>query len=152
VLIAPKASRLDNVEINPGFDLAKLAGEGRIATGNVSVVPVGKYARAALEKLGSWAAAAHKFTMAGNVRDALNLVARGRAILGIVYETDAKVEPNVKIIGYFPHDSYPPVIYPVALTANAKPQAESYLDFLRSNSAQVVFERYGFSFLGKAGL
>jgi molybdate transport system substrate-binding protein len=152
VLIAPKASKLDKVEINPGFDLAKLAGEGHIATGNMTTVPVGKYARAALEKLGSWAAAAQKFTMVGNVRDALNLVARGRAVLGIVYETDAKVEPNVKIIGYFPEDSYPPVIYPVALTAAAKPEAIAYFDFLRSDSARMVFEKYGFTYLGKVGL
>ena len=40
--------------------------------------------------------------MAENVRAALALVARGEAPLGIVYETDAKVEPNVKIVGAFP--------------------------------------------------
>jgi molybdate transport system substrate-binding protein len=152
VLIAPKAFKLDKVEINPGFDLAKLAGDGHIATGDTNVVPVGKYAQAALEKLGSWAAAEHKFTMVVNVRAALRLVASGEAVLGIVYETDAKAEPNVKIVGYFPQDSYPPVIYPVALTATAKSEATAYLDFLRSDPAQVVFEKYGFSYRGKAGL
>ena len=88
--------------IGPGFDLAKLAGDGRIATGDVRAVPAGKYAKAALEKLGAWAAAEPKFAMAENVRAALTLVARGEAALGIVYETDAKVEPNVKIVGAFP--------------------------------------------------
>ena len=53
VLIAPKDSRIDNVNIGPGFDLAKLAGDGKIATGDVKSVPVGKYAKAALEKFGS---------------------------------------------------------------------------------------------------
>jgi molybdate transport system substrate-binding protein len=149
VLIAPKASKLDKVEIKPGFDLAALAGDGYIATGNVDTVPVGIYAKAALEKLGSWAAAKHKFVMATNVRDGLRQVARGEAVLGIVYETDANVEPNVKIIGYFPPDSYPPVIYPVALTATAKPQANAYLDFLRSDAARIAFEKYGFSYLVK---
>jgi molybdate transport system substrate-binding protein len=115
----------------------------------VQVVPVGQYAKAALEKLGSWAAAEPKFIMAPNVRAALRLVARGEAALGIVYETDAKVEPDVKIVGYFPQDSYPPVIYPVALTATAKPEAKGYLDFLRSEQARVMFEKYGFSYLGK---
>src|SRR6266702_3093394 len=57
VLIAPKDSRIDNVNIGPGFDLAKLTGDGRIATGDVKAVPVGKYAKAALEKLGAWQAA-----------------------------------------------------------------------------------------------
>src|SRR5438552_15329879 len=48
VLIAPKDSRIEHVPIGPGFDLAKLAGDGKIATGDVKAVPVGKYARAAL--------------------------------------------------------------------------------------------------------
>ena len=123
VLIAPKDSKIDNVTIGPGFDLAKLAGDGKIATGDVKAVPAGKYAKAALEKLGAWDAAEPKFAMAESVRAALTLVARGEAALGIVYETDAKVEPNVKIVGRFPADSHPPIIYPVALTANAKPEA-----------------------------
>ena len=99
VLIAPKDSKIDDVTIGPGFDLAKLAGDGRIATGDVKSVPAGRYAQAALEKLGSWAAAESKFAMADNVRAALVLVSRGEAPLGIVYETDAKVEPGVKIVG-----------------------------------------------------
>ena len=102
VLIAPKDSKLGNVTIGQGFDLAKLAGDGRIATGDVKSVPVGKYAKAALEKLGAWTAAEPKFAMAENVRAALTLVSRGEAPLGIVYETDAKVDPGVKIIGAFP--------------------------------------------------
>jgi molybdenum ABC transporter molybdate-binding protein len=100
-----------------GFDLARLAGDGRIATGNVRAVPVGKYAKAALEKLGSWAAAAPKFAMTENVRATLTLVARGEAPLGIVYATDAKVEPRVKIIGTFPDDSHPAIVYPAAATS-----------------------------------
>ncbi len=110
VLIAPKDSKIDNVTIAQGFDLAKLAGDGRIATGDVKAVPVGKYAKAALEKLGAWAAAEPKFAMAENVRGALTLVARGEAVLGIVYSTDAKVEPGVKIVGTFPADSHPAII------------------------------------------
>ena len=105
VLIAPKDSRIENVTIGQGFDLAKLAGDGKIATGDVKAVPVGKYARAALEKLGAWQAAEPKFAMAESVRAALTLVARGEAALGIVYSTDAKIEPGVKIVGTFPADS-----------------------------------------------
>ena len=149
VLIAPKDSKTGNVTIGPGFDLAKLAGDGRIATADVRAVPVGKYAKAALEKLGAWAAAEPKFAMAENVRAALTLVARGEAPLGIVYETDAKVEPNVKIVAHFPEDSHPPIVYPVALTANAKPDAMKYIAFMRSNLAKTIFETYGFTFLIK---
>jgi molybdate transport system substrate-binding protein len=147
VLIAPKDSGIDNVAIGPGFDLAKLAGGGKIATGDVAAVPVGKYAKAALEKLGAWQAAEPKFAMAESVRAALALVARGEAVLGIVYSTDAKVEPGVKIVGTFPADSHPAIIYPVAATVTAKPEAAGYLAFLRSSAAKAIFEKYGFKFL-----
>jgi len=147
VLIAPKDSRIGNVTIGQGFDLARLAGDGRIATGDVRAVPVGLYAKAALEKLGAWKAAEPKFAMADNVRAALLLVSRGEAALGIVYETDAKVEPGVKIIGTFPDGSHEPVTYPVAATANAKSDVASYLAFLRGKPAKEIFEKYGFTVL-----
>jgi molybdate transport system substrate-binding protein len=149
VLIAPKDSKLGTVTIAQGFDLAKLAGDGRIATGDVKSVPVGKYAKAALEKLGAWNAAEPKFAMAESVRAALTLVSRGEAPLGIVYETDAKVDPGVKIIGAFPVDSHEPITYPVAATITAKPEAASYLAFLRGPVSKDIFEKYGFTFLIK---
>lgn len=149
VLIAPKDSRIDTVAIAQNFDLARLIGDGRIATGEVNSVPVGKYAKGALEKLGIWASVEKKFAMADNVRAALALVARGEAVLGIVYETDAKVEPGVKIVGAFPPDSHPAIVYPVAATVNAKPETAAYLAFLRNGTAKAVFETYGFVFLVK---
>ena len=147
VLIAPKDSKIDNLTIGPGFDLSKLAGDGKITTADVKSVPVGKYARASLEKLGAWTAAEPKFAMTENVRAALALVARGEAALGIVYATDAKVEPGVKIVGIFPADSHPAIIYPVAATVTAKPEAADYLAFLRTSTAKTIFEKYGFKFL-----
>ena len=147
VLIAPKDSKIDNVAIGPGFDLATLVGDGKIATADVKSVPVGKYAKASLEKLGAWPAAEPKFAMTENVRAALALVARGEAVLGIVYSTDAKVEPGVKIVGTFSADSHPAILYPVAATTTAKPEAADYLAFLRSSAAKAIFEKYGFKFL-----
>jgi molybdate transport system substrate-binding protein len=147
VLVAPKDSALAPVSITPGFDLARLAGDGRIVTGDVRAVPVGRYAKAALEQLGIWRLVEPRIAMAENVRAALALVARGEAPLGIVYETDAKVEPGVKIMGIFPSDSYPAIVYPIALTVTAKPEATQYLGFLRSQAAKAIFETYGFSFL-----
>ena len=149
VLIAPKDSKIGDVTIAPGFDLAALVGSGHIATGDVRAVPAGLYAKAALEKLGIWSSVESKIAMAENVRAALVLVARGEAPLGIVYETDAKVDPSVKIIGVFPEDSHPPIVYPVALTKDAKPDAAQYLAFLTTPEAKAVFERYGFRVLGK---
>ena len=151
VLIAAKDSKIGNVNIAPGFDLAALAGNGRIAAGDVRAVPAGLYAKAALEKLGIWAAVEPKLAMAENVRAALVLVARGEAPLGIVYETDAKIDPGVKIVGVFPEDSHPPIIYPVALTKDAKPDAAQYLTFLRAQNAKAIFEHYGFARFGKTG-
>ena len=148
-LIAPKDLKIGSIVIGPGVDLAALAGDGRIVTADVRAVPVGKYAKAALEHLGAWQTTAAKLAMTENVRAALALVARGEASLGIVYATDAKVEPNVKIVGTFPADSHPPIVYPVALTANAKPHAAQYLGFLRSEQAKAVFEAFGFTVLAR---
>jgi molybdate transport system substrate-binding protein len=149
VLIAPKDSKIGTVTIGPGFDLAKLAGDGRIATGDVQAVPVGIYAKAALQKLGVWDSVEPKMAMAANVRAALVLVARGEAPLGIVYATDAKVEPGVKVVGTFPESSHDPIVYLVAATVDAKPEATLYLAFLRTSAAKTIFESYGFTFLIK---
>ena len=149
VLIAAKDAKIDPVDIEPGFDLAKLAGDGRIATGNVNAVPVGLYAKAALEKLGAWASVEPKMKLAANVRVALACIARGEAPLGIVYATDAKIEPRVKVVGVFPDNSHDPIIYPVAATVNAKPGTMRYLAFLRSAATKAMFEGYGFLMLVK---
>ncbi|HEY1544935.1 MAG TPA: molybdate ABC transporter substrate-binding protein [Xanthobacteraceae bacterium] len=149
VLIAPQDSKINHVDIGQGFDLATLAGDGRVTTGDVKSVPVGKYAKAALEKLGAWKAVEPKMAMAESVRAALALVARGEAVLGIVYETDAKIEPKVKIVGVFPDSSHPPIIYPVAATASAKGDTAGYIAFLRSPDAKTIFEKYGFTVLVK---
>lgn len=146
VLIAGKDSKLDHVAIGQGFDIAKLAGDGRIAIADVRAVPAGLYAKAALEKLGAWQAAQSKLAMAENVRATLAFAARGETPIGIVYETDAKIEPGVKIVGMFPDGSYPPVIYPAAALASTKSAAaERYLAFLRTSAAKAIFEKYGFS-------
>ncbi|MGB8638285.1 MAG: molybdate ABC transporter substrate-binding protein [Pseudolabrys sp.] len=150
VLIAPADSKIANVTIGQGFDIAKLAGSGRIAVADVNAVPAGRYAKVALEKLGAWAAAEPKLAQAENVRATLAFVARDETPVGIVYETDAKVEPKVKVIGVFPDGSYPPVTYPVAATAIAtKKSVSQYLQFLRTPAAKAIFEKYGFSFLLK---
>lgn len=150
VLIAAKDSKIDKIDIKEGFDIAKLAGDGRIAVADVKAVPAGLYAKAALEKLGSWKAAEPKLAMAENVRATLAFVARGETPVGIVYETDAKIEPKVKIAGVFPENSHPPVTYPVAATADSKnADAGRYLGFLRSTAAKTIFEKYGFSYLIK---
>lgn len=143
VLIAPVASDM-NVAIAPNFPLAAALGEGKLAMALTASVPAGKYGKAALESLGVWESVAPNVVEAENVRAALALVSRGEAALGIVYATDAKADPGVKVVGIFPADSHPPILYPVALTATAKPAARAFLGYLLSPAAKPRFEAEGF--------
>jgi molybdate transport system substrate-binding protein len=151
VLIAPKDSTL-SLNIQPGFDLAAVLKGGRLAMGNIDAVPAGKYGKAALEKLGAWNSVKDKVAQTENVRAALLLVARGEAPLGIVYQTDAASDPNVKIVATFPENSHPPIIYPIALTRESNnPDAAALLNFIRSPAARAAFERQGFTVLEPGG-
>jgi len=151
VLVAPKDAAV-SVNIQPGFDLAALLKGGRLAMGNVDAVPAGKYGKAALEKLGAWDGVKDKLAQAESVRAALLLVSRGEAPLGIVYQTDAASDPAVKIVGTFPESSHPPIIYPIALTNDStNPDAQAFLNYLRSAAARPAFERQGFSLLAPPG-
>jgi molybdate transport system substrate-binding protein len=143
VLISPADSTV-TIRIAPHFALAKLLGDGRLATGNPDSVPVGKYARSALTKLGVWSEVQDKIAAADNVRAALALVARGEAPLGIVYRTDALVEKKVRIVADFPASSHEPIIYPAATTARPHAGAADFVKFLSSPTAQAIFARYGF--------
>src|SRR5471032_1292466 len=145
VLIAPKDSKA-TLDVKQGFDLAKALAGGKLAMGNVDSVPAGKYGKAALEKLGAWDGVKDKVAQADNVRAALLLVSRGEAALGIVYSTDAAAEPNVKIVGIFPENSHPPIIYPAAVIKDAKSaDAKPFLDYLKSAKARPAFEKQGFA-------
>ncbi len=146
VLIAPSSSSLNKVEIGPKIDLAKLLDDGKLATGDPDHVPVGKYAKAALEKLGIWKQIESKLARAADVRGALTLVEREEAPLGIVYSTDAAITPKVKVVGVFPADSHPKIVYPAALvTGKGSAAAMSFLQFLKTPEAKAIFEKYGFS-------
>jgi molybdate transport system substrate-binding protein len=151
VLVAPKDSNV-SVNIQPGFDLAALLKGGRLAMGNVDAVPAGKYGKASLEKLGVWDSVKDKIAQAESVRAALVLVSRGEAPLGIVYQTDAASDPTVKIVGTFPENTHPPIIYPIALTKEStNPDAAAFLNYLKSAAARPAFERQGFTVLAPGG-
>ena len=151
VLIAPKDANV-SANIHPGFDLAALLKGGRLAMANVDAVPAGRYGKAALEKLGAWDSVKDKIAQAENVRAALVLVARGEAPFGIVYQTDAASDPTVKIVGTFPENSHPPIIYPIALTKEStSPDAQAFINYLRSPPARAAFERQGFTVLAPGG-
>lgn len=150
VLAAPAASTI-KLAIVPGFDLAGLLAGGRLAMANPHSVPAGKYGKAALEKLGVWQSLAPHIAAAENVRAALLFVDRGECPLGIVYATDAKADPGVRVVGVFPANTHPPIIYPVALTIDSTNAAASkLLAFLESRAAKPAFEKQGFTVLGAA--
>ncbi len=144
VLIAPADSTV-TVKIRPGMELAAALGpQGKLATGDPDSGPVGKYAKAALGKLGAWDKVSDRIVSAENVRAALAFVARGEAPLGIVYRTDALAERKVRIVDEFPADSHPPIRYPIALTNHGGRGARQFADFVRSRGAAEVFGKYGF--------
>ena len=152
VLIAPKSSSVSLV-IEEHFPLLQALGsDGKLAMADVNAVPAGKYGKAALINLGVWEAVASRIAQAENVRAALAFVARGETPLGIVYGTDAKAEPAVRVVGTFPEDSHPKIEYPIALIASAKPEATKFLDFIVSHAAAPAFEAQGFTILSKSSL
>jgi molybdate transport system substrate-binding protein len=146
VVVAP-ASQAVPLELKPGALAERLRG-GRLATANVAAVPAGKYGKAAFEQLGLWPEVAGRLAEAENVRAALVFVARGEAPLGVVYATDAHAESAVAVVARLPDDSHPPIVYPVALTANAKGvEPARFLDHLLSPAAHEAFVREGFTIL-----
>lgn len=147
VLIVP-ADNKATIDIKPGFPLAAMLADNHLAMADPDAVPAGKYGKAALEKLGIWAAVEPKVARAEDVRAALRFVARKEAPFGIVYQTDAAAEPGVRIAGYFPPDTYPPIIYPIAITASShSAAAPKFLAYLQSPAAAPFFEKQGFSLL-----
>ena len=147
-LIAPAFSDT-KLRIAKGMPLAAALGAGRLAIAGPDV-PAGKYAQASLTTLGVWDSVKDKLARAENVRAALAFVARGETPLGVVYDTDAKVEPDVRIVGLLPDDSHPPIIYPAAsIAASTNPGARAFLGFLDSPAARALFRKYGFVVLAK---
>ncbi|HEY2709149.1 MAG TPA: molybdate ABC transporter substrate-binding protein [Caulobacteraceae bacterium] len=142
-LVAPATSTA-RLTIGEGFPLARALGDGRLAIAGAEV-PAGKYGRASLQALGIWDSVKDRLAPAENVRGALAFVAQGEAPLGIVYDTDAKTEPKVKIVGLFPDASHPRIVYPAALVAAShSASAGGYLGFLQGAQAAAIFKRYGF--------
>jgi molybdate transport system substrate-binding protein len=142
VLIAPAASKV-KLPVGKGMALAQALEGGRLAVADTASVPAGKYARQALEKLGVWDSVSGKLAPAENVRAALAYVARGETPLGIVYATDAKAEPKVRVVGTFPEASHERIVYPAALV-QATPQSRAVLDYLAGREAMGVFSAQGF--------
>jgi molybdate transport system substrate-binding protein len=142
-LIAPADSTVE-LTIRPGFDLVRALGDGRLSVADPDTVPAGRYARAALTKLAVWDPVSKRLARAENVRAALTYVARGECPLGVVYSTDAQIEPKVRVVTTFPDNSHAPITYPAAATAKAGPRAAAFVQFLGGADAAPVWKKYGF--------
>jgi molybdate transport system substrate-binding protein len=103
-------------------------------------VPVGKYARAALKKSG--ALAGKRIIEGSNVRDVLRKVAQGAGEAGVVYQTDAIIEPNVKVASVFPENSHPPIVAPAGLLTDA---GRGFYEALHTAWAGELAKKRGFS-------
>ena len=144
VLIAPAASRT-RLAIGPRFPLARALGTGRLAMADPDAVPAGRYAKAALTRLGIWPDVADRLARAENVRAALLLVERGAAPFGIVYATDARASTGDRVMGVFPANSHDPITYPLArLKTSTHADAEPFRRFLLSRPGKAIFARHGF--------
>lgn len=145
-LIAPADSKVA-LKIGRGMPLARTLGDRRLAVAGPDV-PAGKYAKASLSTLGVWDSVSGRLAQAENVRMALQYVARGESPLGIVYDTDAKVEPKVRIVGLFPEGTHPKIVYPAAVVAASKnPDAAKFMAFMSGPQAAAIFRKYGFTVL-----
>jgi molybdate transport system substrate-binding protein len=134
------------VRIAPDLDLAGLLGDGKLSMALVDAVPAGQYGKAALESLGLWSAVEPSIAQSENVRAALALVSTGEAPLGIVYATDATADDNVTVVGTFPADSHPPIVYPAALLTGAADAADrAFLAALTADAADAAFAAQGFA-------
>ena len=124
-------------------------GEGYLAMATIDAVPAGIYGKAALETLGVFEAVVPHIVQADNVRAAMSLVALGEAEMGIVYGSDAFVEPKVQVIAELPVDDANPIVYPAAIVGEGDTEAaRAFFDYLASDAAQARFAELGFTKVG----
>ena len=146
LVLAAAAGYRRAVALDRAGPLLAALGPARLAMADPDAVPAGLYGKAALQKIGAWDRLAPRIVRAENVRAALARVERGAAPFGIVYATDARASPRVRIAGVFPAASHPPIRYPVArLKASTSAEAEPFRRFLISARGKAIFARYGFT-------
>jgi molybdate transport system substrate-binding protein len=147
VLVAARAAPF-RVELRKGVALAE-AFDGRLCTGEPGVVPLGTYAREALQWLGAWDALEPRLVGTEDARAALALVERGHCAAGIVYATDAAGSRRVHTVATFPDASHREIVYPIALLRGATSEGRAFFAFLRETPAADVFRRHGFRVLAQ---
>ncbi len=118
----------------------------RLAIAIPASVPIGRYAKQALEKSSLWMALEPKTISTQHVRQSLDYVARGEVDAGFVYATDAALMPDkVRVAMTVAVD--PPILYPIAVLARAPngEAAKRFVGYVQSPAAQAVLTKFGFS-------
>ena len=147
VLIKPKDGETKVTGFENITDAANIALAG-------DSVPVGQYAREIFDNLGITDEVNKMEINEGkNVSEVLAAVSEGSNEIGIVYATDAaSVADKVDVISEAPADALKtPVLYPVGLIEDKEASeddtaaAEAFLEYIKSDDAMKVFEKYGFT-------
>ena len=144
VLAIPKSGNL-KIEIRKGFPLAKILGNDRLAIADPAHVPAGTYAKKALMTLGVWNTLARRTARTSDVRSALALIERAEVPAGIVYRSDVIAAKNTKVVGLFPENSHPPIIYPLSIVKQFETAAvRKFFDYLQTPRVAHRFRKFGF--------
>lgn len=118
----------------------------KIAIGIPESVPAGKYAKQTLQNTGIWEQIQPIVIQTKDVRQVLTYVETGNVDAGIVYMTDVKVSDKVNVVAVAGEQTHDSIIYPAGIiksTPHIK-EVELFLDYLQSNTAKTIFEKYGF--------
>ena len=146
VLITPKNNSIilsfQNL-INPKVN--------KIAIGEPKSVPAGQYSQELLTNLKIFDKIKPKIVYSNNVRQVLTYVETGNVDAGIVYITDAKQSKRVQVVATAAANLHSPIVYPVAVLKRSKDPAiaRKFVQFLSSDRARAVFEKYGFKMASK---
>lgn len=141
MLIVPKNGE------SPVTNFSNLADSEKIALGTPESVPAGAYGKESLTKLSLWDKVKDKIVYGKDVRQVLSYVETGNVDAGVVYKTDALISKKVKIIDEAKADTHSPIVYPLGIVKATKhrKEAQKFYDYLQTDEAMKVFEKYGFT-------
>ena len=133
--------KIDNLK---STDFSKLLQGEKIAMGMVSSVPAGIYSKQALVHLNQWNALSSQVVQADNVRTALQYLLSKNVVFAMVYASDAKLFPELKVLGIFEDFTHDPIIYPASLVNPESREANLFFEYLVDPKTLKSFEKYGF--------
>ena len=146
-LVVPEGNP-DDIQNFDDLITALKAGKTLLAMGN-SDVPVGQYTQKILDWFGldeAELAESGCITYGSNAKEVTTQVAEAVVGCGIIYQTDA-ASSGLTVVDTAKAEMCGQVIYPAAIlqTSERKETAQDFLEFLKSDTADAVFEAVGFT-------